>query len=112
MLMLLLAPWPGRFAPVWLLLLALLLWEALRSQRRIAGREGEIALLSGNRLRWQQREWLIARCPWLGPPGIYLALRGETRRQEGLWLMRDSMSERDWRHLHQRLLATALPPSR
>lgn len=49
----LLVPWPLSYTPIWLLLLSLVVFDCVRSQRRIHARRGEIKLLTDSRLRWQ-----------------------------------------------------------
>jgi toxin CptA len=46
--------------PLWLLLLSLVVFDSVRSQRRIHARQGEIKLLMDSRLRWQNAEWDIS----------------------------------------------------
>ncbi len=41
----LLVPWPLSYTPIWLLLLSLVVFDCVRSQRRIHARRGEIKLL-------------------------------------------------------------------
>jgi len=104
MLMLLLAPWPTNLTAVWLLLLTLVVFECIRSQRRIGSREGDIALLEHRQLRWRQKNWQICARPWMTRQAILLALRSAKGEREKLWLLRDSMSEAEWRQLRQKLL--------
>ncbi|MBK2863930.1 protein YgfX, partial [Escherichia coli] len=54
----LLVPWPLSYTPIWLLL-SLVVFDCVRSQRRIHARRGEIKLLTDSRLRWQNAEWEI-----------------------------------------------------
>jgi len=61
MLVILLAPWPAGYWPVWMSLLLVVIFECIRSQRRITSRHGEISLLDSNRLIWQQQEWVIKK---------------------------------------------------
>ena len=55
----LLMPWPLSYTPLWLLLLSFVVFDSVRSQRRINARQGEIKLLMDSRLRWQGKEWDI-----------------------------------------------------
>jgi toxin CptA len=48
----LLMPWPLSYTPLWLLLLSVV-FDSVRSQRRINARQGEIKLMMDSRLRWQ-----------------------------------------------------------
>lgn len=102
---LLLAPWPARLTVVWMLLLTLVVFECLRSQRRIRSREGDIALLDDGQLQWRQTYWRIGGRPWMTQWAILLTLRSATGEREKLWLLRDSMNEAEWRQLRQQLLA-------
>ncbi len=61
----LLVPWPLSYTPIWLLLLSLVVFDCVRSQRRIHARRGEIKLLTDSRLRWQNAEWEILGTPWV-----------------------------------------------
>ena len=42
----LLMPWPLSYTPLWLILLSLVVFDCVRSQRRIHARQGEIKLLN------------------------------------------------------------------
>ncbi|WP_034916769.1 MULTISPECIES: protein YgfX [Erwinia] len=107
MLALLLAPWPASLTVVWVVLLTLVVFECVRSQRRIRSREGDIALLEERQLYWRQQRWRIHGRPWITRQAILLALRSPKGEQEQLWLMKDSMDEAAWRQLRQLLLSTA-----
>lgn len=62
----LLMPWPLSYTPLWLVLLSLVVFDSVRSQRRINACQGEIRLLMDGRLRWQGQEWSIVSAPgWL-----------------------------------------------
>lgn len=104
----LLMPWPLSYTPLWLLLLSLVVFDCVRSQRRINGRHGEIKLMMDARLRWQGHEWEIVGQPWMLRSGVMLRLRdtGDAKRQH-LWLASDSMDAREWRDLRRMLLATS-----
>lgn len=104
-LLILIAPWPEGYGPIWLVLLTLVVFECIRSQKRIASRQGELRLLAERRIEWQGQEWLMTKKPWMPGFGILLSLQqidGKKRRR--LWLASDSMSKADWRQLRQRLL--------
>lgn len=103
-LALLLAPWPASYTPVWMLLLTLVVFESVRSQRRIRGREGAIALLENSEMAWRQKRWQIVGRPWITQQAIFMALRTANGEKEKLWLLRDSMDEEAWRQLRQQLL--------
>lgn len=68
----LLVPWPLSYTPIWLLLLSLVVFDCVRSQRRIHARRGEIKLLTDSRLRWQNAEWEILGTPWVINSGMLL----------------------------------------
>lgn len=104
-LLILLAPWPDGYAPLWLAMLTLVVFGFIRSQRGIKSRHGEIVLHGDSHLRWQQREWRIIKPPFMLKNGILLSLRedrGDGRQR--LWLASDSMGRDEWRHLRQLLL--------
>ncbi|KGT86457.1 membrane protein [Erwinia typographi] len=103
-LVLLLAPWPASLTVVWMLLLTLVVFECVRSQRRIRSREGEISLLEHRQLQWRQKRWQIHGRPWITQQAILLALRSAQGEKEKLWLCRDSMEDEEWRELRQHLL--------
>ncbi len=54
----LLMPWPLSYTPLWMVLLSLVVFDCVRSQRRINARQGEIRLLMDGRLRWQPTVWM------------------------------------------------------
>lgn len=101
----LLMPWPLSYTPLWLLLLSLVVFDSVRSQRRINARQGEIKLLMDGRLRWQNQEWEILGTPWMLSFGMLLRLRrmGQ-RRSQHLWLAADSMDNKEWRDLRRVIL--------
>ncbi|ADW72404.1 MULTISPECIES: protein YgfX [Rahnella] len=115
MLLILLAPWPAGYWPVWMTLLLLVLFECIRSQRRITARTGEMILLEDNRLLWRGHEWQIKQPVWMISHGVLLSLRREKRKgglaqamrssRQRLWLASDSMSLEEWRRLRQILLS-------
>ena len=101
----LLLPWPLSYMPVWLLLLSLVVFDCVRSQRRINACQGEVKLTADYRLRWQGVEWEIGDSPWMLNSGMMLRLRDEqTARRQHLWLAADSMTEGEWRDLRRLLL--------
>lgn len=107
-------PWPAGYWPVWMSLLLVVIFECIRSQRRITSRHGEISLLDSNRLIWQQQEWVIKKPVWMINSGVLLSLQREKRKgglrqamrssRQKLWLASDSMSQEEWRRLRQLLL--------
>ena len=116
MLLILLAPWPAGYWPVWMTLLLLVLFECIRSQRRITARTGEIVLTDDYRLLWRGHEWQIKHPVWMISHGALLSLRREKLKgglaqamrssRQRLWLASDSMSQEEWRHSRQILLNT------
>lgn len=102
----LLLPWPLSYMPVWLLLIAFVVFDCVRSQRRIHARQGELALLDDDRLRWQGKVWELSGRPLPLPGGMLLRLKcPETRKRQLLWLAADCLREEEWRNL-RRLLRT------
>ena len=101
----LLLPWPLAWTPVWLILVSLVVFDCVRSQRRINARHGELQLLTGNRLKWQGIEWAIVGAPWMLKTGMMLRFRCTAGgRKHHLWLASDSMDEKAWRDLRRLLL--------
>lgn len=101
----LLMPWPLSYTPLWLLLLSFVVFDSVRSQRRIHARQGEIKLLMDSRLRWQGKEWEILGMPWMIASGMMLRLRiVDSGRRQHLWLAADSMDSAEWRDLRRMLL--------
>lgn len=74
----LLMPWPLSYTPLWMVLLSLVVFDCVRSQRRINARQGEIRLLMDGRLRWQGQEWSIVKAPWMIKSGMMLRLRSDS----------------------------------
>lgn len=103
-LLLLLAPWPVNYTPLWLLLLILTLLESVRSQRRIRRRCGTLSWQSGRQWYWREQRWQRQAAPWITPWMILLTLRNSGGQRERLWLFADAMSAAEWRLLRQRLL--------
>lgn len=103
-LLVLLMPWPMSYTLVWMLLLSLVVFDSVRSQRRIDARQGEIKLLADCRLHWQGCDWDIVGNPWVIDSGAMLRLRrAGKRRCQHLWLAADSMDSGDWRDLRRLL---------
>lgn len=96
--------WPLSYTPLWMILLSLVVFDCVRSQRRINTCQGEIKLLMDGRLRWQGQDWTLLRPPWLLKSGMVLRLRAESGRHQHLWLAADSMEEAEWRELRRILL--------
>jgi toxin CptA len=111
-LLVLLAPWPDGYVFLWMALLTILVFECIRSQKKITSRQGSIAFLAADRLSWQRKEWRFDKPVWVLNSGVLLSLQevtgktsgqGKVRRQR-FWLASDSMSPEEWRHLRQWLL--------
>lgn len=100
----LLMPWPLSYTPLWLILLSLVVFDCVRSQRRINARQGEVKLLMDGRLRWQGSDWFIVSAPWMISTGMMLRLRSETGKRQHLWLAADSMDEAEWRDLRRLMM--------
>ncbi len=95
-------PWPLSYTPLWLMLLSLVVFDCVRSQRRINACHGEIKLLMDSRLRWQGDEWDILGTPWTIRGGMMLRLRRlQDGRRQHLWLAADSMDAQEWRDLRR-----------
>ncbi len=73
----LLIPRPLSYTPLWMVLLSLVVFDCVRSQRRINARR-EIRLLMDGRLRWQGQEWSIVKAPWMIKSGMMLRLRSDS----------------------------------
>ena len=85
--------------------LSLVVFDCVRSQRRIHARQGEIKLLIDSRLRWQKAEWDIVGTPWVINSGMLLRLRNtENQRTQHLWVAADSMDAGEWRDLRRLVL--------
>ncbi len=54
---------PLSYTPLWMILLSLVVFDCVRSQRRINTCQGEIKLLMDGRLRWQGQDWTLLRPP-------------------------------------------------
>ncbi|MDF7681397.1 protein YgfX [Enterobacteriaceae bacterium ESL0689] len=108
--MILLMPWPLRYTPLWLLLLTLVVFDCVRSQRRIRACQGAIKLLANSCLYWKTMEWQIIGTPWMIKSGILFHLRDpQTQTRRRLWIAADSMSIKEWRDL-RRLIGQATSP--
>ncbi|MFC3191616.1 protein YgfX [Pseudocitrobacter faecalis] len=106
----LLMPWPLSYTPLWLLLLSLVVFDCVRSQRRINSHQGEIKLLMDSRLRWRDQEWEILGQPWVLNSGMMLRLRRlASRRRKHLWIAADSMDAEEWRDLRRIMMQQPAP---
>ncbi len=96
----LLAPWPPDMMAVWLILLSLVVFDCVRSQRRINSRQGEICLLQDGGLKWQGQTWQLIGKPLVLSYGVLLRAKGDSHR-EMIWLAADSMDKNAWRDLRR-----------
>jgi toxin CptA len=97
----LIAPWPQGYTALWLVLLTLVVFECIRSQKNITSCQGDIRLKPGNIVLWKRHEWTVAKQPWITRYGVLFNLKQVSRRsvRSRLWLAADSMSEDEWRQL-------------
>jgi len=101
----LLMPWPINYTLVWMLLLSIVVFNSVRSQRRIHSCRGQCKLLDDYTVSWHGHEWSMAGKPWIIDSGIMLKLkRPGKRRSLHLWLAADSMDGEEWRDLRRLLL--------
>lgn len=59
----LLMPWPLSYTPLWLLLLSFVVFDSVRSQRRINARQGEIKLLMDSACAGRVKSGISSVCP-------------------------------------------------
>ncbi|WP_145482517.1 protein YgfX [Yersinia aldovae] len=97
----LVAPWPQGYIALWLVLLTLVVFECIRSQKKITSCQGEIRLKPGNLVLWKRHEWKVTKQPWITHYGVLLNLQqvSSCSTRKRLWLAADSMSEDEWRQL-------------
>ncbi|MBW5812447.1 protein YgfX [Yersinia kristensenii] len=97
----LVAPWPQGYTALWLVLLTLVVFECIRSQKNIKSCQGEIRLKPGNVVLWKRHEWIVVKQPWITRHGVLLSLQqtGNRSTRKRLWLAADSMPEEEWRQL-------------
>ena len=103
-LLILILPWPEGFGPLWLVLLTLVVFQCIRSQKRIAAVQGELRLLADRRFSWHGREWRLAKTVDAGLRHAADAAADGGQKRRRLWLASDCMSKEEWRHLRQLLL--------
>lgn len=104
-LLILISPWPAGYGPIWLVLLILVVFQGIRSQKRLAAVQGELRLLADWRINWHGREWRLVKKPWMPDYGILLTLHPmEGNKYQRLWLVLDNMEREEWLYLRQRLL--------
>ncbi len=97
-------PWPDGCWFVLMLLLLMVLLDWVAGHLCITRRRGVIALREEGIVQWREHLWHIPCQPWAGDLAIFLKLSSQKFGTEHLWLMRDSMTELEWRQLHQLLL--------
>ena len=103
-LLILISPWPEGFGPLWLVLLTLVVFQCIRSQKRIAAVQGELRLLATGASAGTAASggWRKTVDAGLRHAADAAADGGQKRRR--LWLASDCMSKEEWRHLRQLLL--------
>ncbi|MGL4486118.1 MAG: protein YgfX [Yersinia sp. (in: enterobacteria)] len=97
----LVAPWPQGYLALCLVLLTLVVFECIRSQKKIASCQGEIRFEPGKLVLWKSDQWQVVKQPWITRYGVLLHLQHVSSRstRKRLWLAADSMSEEEWRQL-------------
>lgn len=101
----LLVPWPDKLWPLWVTLLAAIIFECIRTQKYIAATIGELSLDKNGTVNWQHYYYRIINRPVILKNGIFLRLEEvQSRRRVRLWLASDSMLQDEWRALRQLLL--------
>lgn len=105
-LLILLAPWPENYSIYWLILLTLVVFESIRSQKQIAKVQGELNFLAENRISWQHQEWEICKTPWISDFGALLPLKSlkNQDKRKRLWIAADSLTPEAWSHLRRSLM--------
>lgn len=106
-LLILISPWPAGYGPIWLVLLILVAFQGIRSQKHLAAVQGELRLLEDWRINWHGPKWRLVKKPWMPGYGILLLIlhpmEGNNKYQ-WLWLVLDNMKREEWRYLRQCLL--------
>ncbi|MGU0159902.1 protein YgfX [Escherichia coli] len=94
-------PWPLSLRRYGWCYFPLVVFDCVRSQRRLMLARGKFCLLMDGRLRWQGQEWSIVKAPWMIKSGMMLRLRSDGGKRQHLWLAADSMDEAEWRDLRR-----------
>lgn len=103
-LSLLSAPWPVGYQPLGLLLLAAIVFEYIRQQKKRVSSSFIVKFKADNLLEWDQQEWYISQPARITRYGVLLALKhSDNKKHQRLWLASDSMTEKEWRTLCQLL---------
>lgn len=103
-LLVLLMPWPIDYTLLWMVLLAIVVFNTVCSQRRIHARRGECKLLDDYSIYWQGHEWTMVGRPWMVDSGMMLKLKRPGKRTAfHLWLSADSMDIEEWRNIRRLL---------
>lgn len=102
-LLTLLASWPEGFIPFYLIIVILLVFECISSQKKINSYKGSIIFRTDNRLHWRGQDWIVIKKPWtFSRYGLLLMLEQENINiRKHLWLAYDNMTEPEWRQLRQ-----------
>lgn len=103
MILLLIAPWPYVYWPIWLSLCILSLFEFFRCQKRIAKTKGHLIITHDYSVFWQDKYWYIVGNPLITHCFIHLMLESKDpmkHYQQRLWLMRDNVTNKqEWHSL-------------
>lgn len=84
--------------------------EWWRNQRKLSTLHGLLERQEENLWYFQQQRWRLIRRPWITPYAIWLALRNQQGVTLRFWVMRDSISEYQWRTLRQILFIKPMDP--
>lgn len=104
-LLVLLMPWSINYTLLWILLLLIVVFSCVRSQRRIHACQGTFKLLEERCVYWKGHQWRMVRKPWIIDSGIMLKLKRQGKRGSlHLWLAADSIDGEEWRDLRRLLL--------
>lgn len=96
--LLILSPWEQYFYLVKLILLVAMVSEGRRGIKRLSARVGSLSFDDQECWYWHQQEWRLASPLYWLSGAVLVDWRSGKQRQR-FWLMRDAMSERDWRNL-------------
>ncbi len=102
-ILLLTAPWPYGYWPIWLLACILVIVEFFRCQKRIAKTKGQLIITHDYSVFWQGSYWVIVGNPLITHYFIYFMLESKDPIRpayQRLWLMRDCVThKREWHSL-------------
>ncbi|NQS86866.1 protein YgfX [Pantoea allii] len=83
-------------------LVAVVLWEGWRQDRRLRQRHGWLQRDSNRDWRWQGDSWQTHQPLYWLPGAVLLVLRNGNGKTLRLWLMQDNMQPEEWRALRAR----------